>query len=183
MGIDPTWFISYLTNRKQTVCIDGVFSDYLDVTCWVPQGRLLGPFYLSYSNDMDISVSSKLLLYADDSVLIVNDRKPDIILKILSKLLGSCNQWLIDKNLSLYVGKTECINFGSKRKLNKLDTFSVTCGHSVVKGQQYVKYLRVVIDQCLSGDTMANNIIAKTLGTLNFYYVKKIVSTNPFAKI
>ena len=171
MGIDPTWFISYLSNRKQLVCIDGVFSDYLAISCGVPQGSLLGPLlYLCYSNDMEISVSSKLLLYADDSVLIVSDRKPDTISKKLSEDLGSCNEWLIDNKLSLHVGKTECIVFGFKRKLNKLDNFSVSYGNSVIKGQRHVKYLGVVIDQCLSGDTMANNIIAKTLAKLKFLY-------------
>ena len=171
MGIDPTWFISYLSNRKQLVCIDGVFSDYLAISCGVPQGSLLGHLlYLCYSNDMEIYVSSKLLLYADDSVLIVSDRKPDTISKKLSEDLGSCNEWLIDNKLSLHVGKTECIVFGSKRKLNKLDNFSVSYGNSVIKGQRHIKYLGVVIDQCLSGDTMANNIIAKTLAKLKFLY-------------
>ena len=111
-----------------------------------------------------------LLLYADDSVLIVNDRKPDTISKKLSEELGSCNEWLIDNKLSLHVGKTECIVFGSKRKLNKLDNLSVSNGNSVIKGQRHVKYLGVVIDQCLSGDTMANNNIAKTLAKLKFLY-------------
>ena len=61
MGIDPTWFVSYLTKRKQIVYIDGVFSDYLDITCRVPQGSLLGPvLYLCYSNDIELSVSSEL---------------------------------------------------------------------------------------------------------------------------
>ena len=113
MGIDPSWFNSYLSNRKQTVCINGIFSDFLDITCGVPQGSLLGPLlYLCYSNDMEVSVSCKLLLYADDSVLIVSDRQPNVISNKLSRELSSCNQWVIDNKLSLHVGKTECIIFG-----------------------------------------------------------------------
>ena len=171
MGIDPSWFNSYLSNRKQTVCINGIFSDFLDITCGVPQGSLLGPLlYLCYSNDMEVSVSCKLLLYADDSVLIVSDRQPNVISNKLSRELSSCNQWLIDNKLSLHVGKTECIIFGSRRKLNRLNGFSVTYESNEIKGKKSVKYLGVVIDQCLSGDTMANSVISKTLGKLKFLY-------------
>ena len=122
MGVDPTWFRSYLTGRKQTVSVNGVFSEFLDISCGVPQGSLLGPLlYLCYSNGMVISVSCKLLLYADDSVLIVSHSNPDVISKKLSTELEACNQWLIDNKLSLHVGKTECIIFGSKRKINKVN--------------------------------------------------------------
>ena len=101
---------------------------------------------------------------------IVSDRIPDSISKKLSEYLDSFNHWLIDNKLSLHVGRTECIICGSKRKLSKIVYFSVTYGNSVIKGQQHVKYLGVVIVQCLSGNTMANNTIAKALGKLKFLY-------------
>ena len=147
------------------------FSNFLDITCPVPQGSLLGPLlYMCYSNDMEISVSSRLLLYADDSVLIVSDHNPDVISNKLSADLSSCNEWLIDNKLSLHVGKTECIIFGSKRKLSELREFGVTYGNNEIKGQTSVKYLGVVIDQCLSSETMVNNVISKTIGKLKFLY-------------
>ena len=42
-GLANNWFSSYLTDRKQYVCINGYNSDLLDTTCEVPQGSLLGP--------------------------------------------------------------------------------------------------------------------------------------------
>ncbi len=39
---------SYLTNRKQYVDMDDVKSEMLMVTTGVPQGSILGPFFLSY---------------------------------------------------------------------------------------------------------------------------------------
>ena len=72
IGIDPTWFRSYLSNRKQCVMINGIVSDAKEITCGVPQGGLLAPLlYLCYNNDMELSVKCKLLLYADDSIPIV----------------------------------------------------------------------------------------------------------------
>ncbi len=123
------WFRSYLTDRKQLVCVNGVESEYQSVTCGVPQGSLLGPLlFLCYVNAMKISVSCKLLLYADDSALLVSHKDPDFISHTLGKELESCHQWLIDNKLSLHLGKTECIIFGSKRKLRKIKDFSINCG-------------------------------------------------------
>ena len=74
--------------------INGVVSGARDITCDDPQGGLLAPFlYLCNSNDMEISVDSKLLLYADDSVLLASHRDPNIVSKKLKSDLISCDQW------------------------------------------------------------------------------------------
>ena len=45
------------------------------------------------------------MLYADDSVSFVCDGNPDVVSKSLSTYPDSCNKWLIDNKMSLYVGK------------------------------------------------------------------------------
>ena len=88
------------------------------ITCGVPQGSILGPLlFLCYVNDMPISIKCKLLLYADDSALLVSGSDPKTIADKLSEELESCRKWLMDNKLSLHLGKTEAISFGSKRKL------------------------------------------------------------------
>ena len=42
-GVELDWFSSHLSNRKQYVSINGATSDYLDITCGVPQRSVLGP--------------------------------------------------------------------------------------------------------------------------------------------
>ncbi|CAL4126167.1 unnamed protein product, partial [Meganyctiphanes norvegica] len=116
MGIDFTeWFKSYLGGRQQVVMANETTSEPGIVSCGVPQGSILGPLlFLCYVNDMPMSVKCKLLLYADDSALIVSGSDPRAIASLLSKELESCRQWLMDNKLSLHLGKTESILFGPK---------------------------------------------------------------------
>ncbi len=101
MGIRSTnWFRSYLRDRTRRVKIGDTFSESMPITCGVLQGSILGPLlFLCYVNDMPISTKCKLLLYADDSVLLVSDIDPRAVSDTLSKELESCNEWLVDKRL------------------------------------------------------------------------------------
>ena len=70
IGLDGNviaWFDAYLTNKMQITDISGIFSDPRVVPCGVPQGSTLWPLlFLIYVNNMEASVSCKLILYADD---------------------------------------------------------------------------------------------------------------------
>ena len=69
------WFQSYLSGRQQLVDAAGTFSSCENITCGVPQGSILGPlFFLIYVNDMAGVIGNKLLLYADDSAILVADK-------------------------------------------------------------------------------------------------------------
>ena len=172
MGLDITnWLKSYLNQRKQIVEANGIKSEVGIVTCGVPQGSILGPLlFLCYVNDMTISVKCKLLLYADDSALIVSGNDPKIIAETLSRELESCKQWLFDNKLSLHLGKTEAILFGSKQKLNKVKCFDVKCGDKSIKVVNTVKYLGIQIDNDLSCTNLVANIVNKCNTRLKFLY-------------
>ena len=47
-GIARTWFISYLTNRQQTVSVNNVTSTPVNISCGVPQGSVLGQYSFCY---------------------------------------------------------------------------------------------------------------------------------------
>jgi hypothetical protein len=84
--------------------------------------------------------------------------------------MDKCNKWLIDNNLSLHTGKTELVLFGTKRKLNKIENYSITCYDQTISASPTVNYLGLTIDQFLSGDQMALDIIKKVNSRLKFLY-------------
>ena len=140
------------------------------VTCGVPQGSILGPLlFLVYVNDMCSAVNCKLLLYADDSALIVPGKDVKEIELKLTKELESISNWLTDNKLSLHLGKTESILFGTKKKLQSTSSqLNVTCGGTILSAKSTVKYLGVELDQHLSGEYIARNAISNINIKLKF---------------
>ena len=92
------------------------FFNHLEINCGVSQGLLLGPLlFLVYVNDMSVEIDSKLLLYADDWVLIMSDKNLGEIEEKLSRELMKVSENLFDDKLSIHLEKTEPILFGTYR--------------------------------------------------------------------
>ena len=68
-NVNLKWFKSYLSNRKQFVMVNNVFSDLItEFNVSVPQGSILGPLlFLIYINDMYKSNLLSNFHFADDS--------------------------------------------------------------------------------------------------------------------
>ena len=131
MGLNEmsiNWFTSYLSDRSQLVEISGKYSSSSTVSCGVPQGSILGPLlFLIYVNDMSAVVENKLLLYADDSAILVSGKSKMEIENLLSNDLNIVSQWLICNKLSLHLGKTESILFGSQQRLKSQSKLDIKC--------------------------------------------------------
>ena len=185
MGVgNIEWFHSYLTQREQIITVNGTDSSTGINNCGVPQGSILGPvFFLCYINDMPISIKCKLMLYADDSALLVSGNDPNEIAQILSEELESCRKWLIDNKLSLHLGKTESILFGSKNGLKNVNSFEVICNNEVIKNVTTVKYLGLKLNNYLSGATIVDEVVKKSNTRLKFLYRYKDLLNEKCRKI
>ena len=71
------------------------------------------------------------------------------------------SEWLIDNKLSLHLGKTESILFGSQPRLKSKSALNISCKGTAIEGKDSVKYLGAVLEQSLSGEAMVNSIIQK----------------------
>jgi hypothetical protein len=121
-------------------------------------------------NDMQSSLTCRLALYADDSALVASGKDVAVIGRFLSAELERCGKWLIDNRLSLHLGKTEAILFGTRRKISKSDDFVVMCGDSPVVRVSSIKYLGVHLDAELSFGSHVGSILNKCSSRLAFLY-------------
>ena len=156
---------------------------------WQKRNRnRLNRFYLSVSdsfkdgisklNNHSTMVVGKLILFLRTHGF----KDPRVISERLGQELESCSKWLVDNKLSLHLGKTESILFGSKRKLKKIKDFFVTCNGQTINNQEAVKYLGVMLDQELSGEAIANEVIKKVNARLRFMYRQGYFLTSSMRK-
>ena len=109
------WFTDYLFLRSQIVQFKGVLSEPNPVFTGVPQGSILGPLlFLIYFNDVPKSLChSKIITYADDTVIFTSSKVLDAIQHNLSEDIDSLASWFGDNELiiNLKKGKTELMLF------------------------------------------------------------------------
>ena len=170
-----SWFKSYLSNRSFIVNVENEYSDPGDLNCGVPQGSILGPLlFLLYVNDMPQAIECDLMLYADDSVLLFTHKNVDVINDQLNRDFNSLCEWFVDNKLSIHFGedKTKSILFTSKNKIKKVGKLSINRGDIQIKQHSKVTYLGCVLDEDLSGESMATKVIGKINGRIKFLYRK-----------
>ena len=118
------WINSFLSNRFQTVFINGVSSYRTKVTSGVPQGSVLGPLlFIIFINDLSEQVTfSKILTFADDTKLVfpVNSQNDQ---KSLQQDLDSVIHWTNCNNMQLNKTKFELLTHSFTKNNTELDSF------------------------------------------------------------
>ena len=90
-------FESYLSDRKQSVVVDGCVSSVRNVSAGVPQGSRLGPLlFIIYINDIVKDIESEMLIFADDTSLLVSGKNTEITSQIISRDLIRVSKWAKD---------------------------------------------------------------------------------------
>ena len=102
---------SYLTNRKQRVKANEVYSEWLPVKGGVPQGSLLSPSLFNiFVNDLNFMINdSSLCLYADDMKGYMSDVSP---VMTLNNNLIKISNWLTQNYLLMNPDKTQAMVLG-----------------------------------------------------------------------
>ena len=96
------WFSSYLGNRRQCCRINGITSNFENITCGVPQGSCLGPLlFLLYINDLPCVLKcSKVTMYADDTSLAHSAKDIKDITSTMNIELENLKVWIHGNKLS-----------------------------------------------------------------------------------
>ena len=115
-NIPLQWFMSYLTDRKQYVKINGVNSATQNIKIGVPQGSILGPLlFLIYINDLsEILDSGDNILFADDATHLDWGDDFYIVKNRMNQSLNIISQWFLANKLSVNVIKSEAMVFTRK---------------------------------------------------------------------
>ena len=121
---------------------------------------------------MEQAVTCDLLLYADDSCLLVQHKDVSEIERILTINFSNLCDWFVDNKLSIHFGddKTKSILFSSKPKAKNADSLNIVYQDINIKQHTNVKYLGCILDQFLSGELMATQVIDKISSRLKFLY-------------
>ena len=107
--------ISYLSERKQVVVVDGTKSEILSVNCGVPQGSRLGPLlFIIYINDIINDIESDILIFADDTSLFASAVDPAETAAILNRDLIKIATWADKWKVTFNAKKSKDIIFSNK---------------------------------------------------------------------
>ena len=169
-GNELEWFRNYLSKRLQTVCFNEKYSDLLEITVGVPQDSIVGPLLFTvFINGMpDVMTRSKILLFADDTVMFFSSKLANQIEQVLSRDIECLQDWLLRNKLFLHFGKTESLLFGNSKRLPYVTNFTVLIGNYVIRRVFNYKYLGVELDGRISWKEHVEYIAAKISKKVGF---------------
>lgn len=176
ISIDPTWFQSYLSNRRQSVQLDScTTSSPTAISFGVPQGSILGPLlFLIFVNDIDCKLSkneAKMVMYADDVQLLLSRKPSDLqsLREDTETAVQNLKSWYDKNGLKLNSDKSKCILIGSNYNRKAVpNNFTIKIGESDIPLSDNIESLGVLFDPGLSFNHHVTSLCSKLNGTLIF---------------
>ena len=134
--------LSYLSNRKQFVNINGVASQTRIMSIGVPQGSIIGPLlFLIYINDLlKAAPTLSYILYADDTNIFAKDPGE------LRNEIKMVEEWCLANKLVLNCTKTFQIIFKAPSKKIRLQDYTVNLTTYTLETKSYTKFLGIILD-------------------------------------
>jgi hypothetical protein len=159
-----TWMESYLTNRTQSVVINGVASSPKALMYGFPQGSVLGPKnFKRYSKPIGVIARKHGLLfhlYADDTQLYVTFSPKDLqdqlqAITTIQNCISDIRNWMTTNFLKLNSDKTEVIVISKSKSLSN-EFSSIHVEDAKIVPSSSVKNLGVFFDSAMSMETHIN---------------------------
>ncbi|CAH2101818.1 unnamed protein product [Euphydryas editha] len=174
-GIALDIFKSYLSDRQQSVVVEGFTSDSVYLNFGVPQGSVLGPtLFLIYVNDLcSLKIPNcDIISYADDTALIVSGSTWKDVKEHSESAISIVKKWLNRNLLTLNLNKTKLITFAPNRlsqapspftvRVHDYDNLFDTCNCDVLECTSCIRYLGVMIDTSLSWKHHIESVSSRT---------------------
>ncbi len=153
-----------MTDRTQSVSVDGQLSDPLPVTIGVPQGSILGLLlFLLYLNDPpSVTESFSVSLFADDAEMdnAKNPEECDELQKSINDYL-SCLKTYFDDNRLVNVDKCEFMLLGTYQALRIIPSPQIHINNEPLRQVSVAKYLGMYINENLHWDHHIDRLVKK----------------------
>jgi hypothetical protein len=150
------WLASYLSDRTQSVLIDGVESSIWELIYGIPQGSVLGPIlFIIYTSPLGKILEKlgvKYHFYADDSQIYLSfkiDEAKSTISKV-EHAVDVIRAWMAKNFLCLNDSKTEVLLIGSKSSHDKLDIPYIKIGSEDIPPSLDARNIGFVFDHIMS---------------------------------
>lgn len=151
---------SFLKNRQFFISIDNTNSSTRLIRAGVPQGSCLSPHLFSvYINDMPLHPSSKMALFADDTLIYASSNTNNNAVNNLQKQIDLLQPWFDEWKVSINPSKTNTILFSHKQKQNSK---KLIIQNTEIPWSNSIKYLGIHIDSKLNFSKHVKITINKT---------------------
>ena len=172
---------TYLSDRCQSVIVDGIVSAPSCLVYGVLQGSVLGPvLFTLYSQPLSYVISAHgcdFHKYTDDTELL-QSAPPDEFRSVqtgIQTCIEDVISWMNSNKLMLNTDKTEVMAAGTSFRLSRVDCNSTIIGGSHIPFNTSVKYLGVKIDQTLSMQDQISSVCRAS-----FFELRRLASIRPY---
>ena len=161
------WFRSYLSQRRQSVVINGTRSSYRNLSFGVPQGSVLGPILFTlYTTPLGAIARKYQLnfhLYADDTQLYMafksnNAESLPLIINNIQNCVIEIKSWMTANMLQLNMDKTEVLVLMNKSLRNPITMNKIKIDSIDISTASSVRNLGAIFDSALSSEAFVNSI-------------------------
>ena len=134
---------------------------------------------------MPQAVKCDLFLYTDDTCLTFQHENKKEIEDQLNLNFSRLCDWFIDNKLSIHLGKdkTKSILFGTKLNIKRAEPLNIVYGNVKIKQYTKVTYLGCILDESLSGESMALHVLNKINSRLRFLYRQNRFLNKPLRRL
>ena len=166
-------FRCYLSNRKQSVFYDNIWSKETKLEFGVPQGSLLGPLlFLVYINDIGNSTKElDFTLYADDVNALKSDVNKQTLIRKVNMALVDVTAWVNANKLCINQLKLVSMFFSNSTDLNMFLPLSM-CGVFIPE-VYHTKFLGLTLDSILKWSYHISNLVSHLSRLYGIVYLSR----------
>ena len=144
------WIKCFLTDRLQSVVVNGQLSDPVPVASGVPQGSVLGPLiFLILIADIDSDTNGSVIRSFADDTRVTNGVSSLRDMSVIQSDLDTIYDWSESNNMLFNDAKFELLRYGMNDSVRD-NTYYYTNTGTIITEKEEVKDLGVIINNDVS---------------------------------